>query len=223
MSISLARQVFIKQGSGKYFILAAKFIEDMEKEYRPDGEQFTERSASDQAFGIGSSVDLVGNIRAFVDQERERQGGNFNAAWFLRSNLRSLYHAAPDTEQEKALFFDDLHIAWGLVAWDALEGHQDTVYGETQTYASVMQRFERLHDKKLQVSPLGVAMLDAMAEAIGLEHTPGQDTFDLSLFDSMETMARIDRGLVPEGHIYPLPTSQEVKMAFTKSVDTNQD
>ena len=195
----------------------------MEKEYRPDGEQFTEKSASDQAFAVGSSVDLVGNIRAFVEQERAKYRRQFNAAWFLRKEMRSLYHAAPDTEQEKALMFDDLLVAWGLVAWDALEGHQDTVYEETLIYVGVMQRFERLPDKKLHVSPLGVAMLDAMAEAIGLEHTQGQDTFDLSLFDSMETMDRIERGLVPEDHIYPLPTSQEVKMAITKSVDTSQE
>jgi hypothetical protein len=206
-----------------YSILTAKFIEAMvEEEYRPDGEQFTEGSASDQAFTLGNSVDLVGSLRAFVDQERERQGEHFNAAWFLRTEMRSLYHRTGDTEQEKGLFFDDLHIAWGLVAWDELEGYSDTVYGETQTYVSVMQSFERLRDKRLQVSPLGVALLDAMADAIGIEHTPGQDTFDLSLFSSIETMARIDRGPVPEGHMYPVPTSEEVKRAITKSVDIEQ-
>jgi hypothetical protein len=107
------------------------------------------------------------------------------------------------------------------VAWDALAEYQDTVYEETLTYVGVMQRFERLQAKKLQVSPLGVAMLDAMAEAIGLEHTPGQNTFDLSLFDSVETMDRIESGQVSEGHSYPIPTSQEVKRAITKSVDTS--
>jgi len=137
--------------------------------------------------------------------------------------MRLLYHATGDTEQEKGLFFDDLHIAWGLLAWDELEGYQDTVYGETQTYVSVMQSFERLRDKRLQVSPLGVTLLDAMADAIGIEHTPGQDTFDLSLFSSIEAMARIRRGQVPEGHMYPVPTSEEVKTAITKSVDTSHD
>ena len=192
-----------------------------EKEYRPDGDQFTERSASDQAFAVGNSIDLVGNMRAIIAQERERQGGTFQAAWFLRSNLYSLFHAGA-ADQEKRLFFDDLHIAWGLVAWDALEGHQDTVYEETLTYVGVMQRFERLPEKKLHVGPLGVAMLDAMAEAIGLEHTPGQDTFDLSLFSSTEAMARIRRGQVPEGHMYPVPTCEEVKRAISTSTDAGK-
>lgn len=192
----------------------------MERDYRPNREQFTEGSASDQAFTLGSSVDLAGNIRALVERERVNHGENFNAAWFLRKELRSLYHATGDTKHEKALFFDDLHIAWGLVAWDELTEHQDTVYEETLIYVGVMQRFERLPEKRLHVSPVGVVFLDAMAEAIGLEHTLGQDTFDVSLFDSLETMERIDRGQVPEGHIYPVPTSEEVKRAITKSVET---
>ncbi len=191
-----------------------------EREHRPDEEQFVEGSARDQAFAFGNPVGLVGTIRAFVAQERARNGDQFNAAWFLRKELRSLFHAAPDSEQEKTLLFDDLHIAWGLVAWDALAEQQDTVYEETLIYTGVMQRFERLPDKKLKVSPVGVVMLDAMAAAIGLEHTPGQDTFDLSLFDSWETMARIERGLVPEGHSYPLPTSEEIQKAITTSGDT---
>ncbi|HYT42183.1 MAG TPA: hypothetical protein VEP90_07545, partial [Methylomirabilota bacterium] len=60
---------------------------------RPDGEQFAEGSASDQAFTVGNPVDFAGNIKALVDQERERQGGHFNAAWFLRKEMRLLYHA----------------------------------------------------------------------------------------------------------------------------------
>jgi hypothetical protein len=195
----------------------------VERDYRPDGEQFTEGSASNQAFTAGSSVDLVRNMRAFVDQARERQGGQFNAAWFLREKLQSLSHATGATQDEKALFFDDLHIAWGLVAWDALAEYQDTVYEETLIYTGVMQRFERLPDKILQISPLGVIMLDAMAETLSLEHTPGQDTFNLSLFDSWETMVRVERGLVPKGHIYPLPTSEDVNSAITKSVNPRQD
>jgi hypothetical protein len=126
------------------------------------------------------------------------------------------------TEQNKplnkGLFFDDLHIAWGLVAWDELEDYQDTVYSETQTYVSVMQSFGKVREGRMQLSPLGVTVLDAMAEAIGIEHTPGQDTFDLSLFSLTEAMARIRRGQVPQGHQYPVPTSDEVKRAITKVV-----
>jgi len=193
----------------------------VEGEYKPGGEQFAERSASDQLFSVGNPVDLVGNIRALVEQERARQGENFNAAWFLRKEMRLIYETAPGQTEplDKGLFFDDLHIAWGLVAWDKLEGYRDTVYGETQTYLSVMQSFGRVQEGRMQLSPLGAALLDAMAEAIGIEHTPGQDTFDLSLFSSIEAMERIDRGQVPEGHMYPIPTSEEVKRVITKSVD----
>ena len=69
----------------------------------------------------------------------------------------------------------------------------------------------------MQLSPLGVTLLDAMAKAIGIEYAPGQDMFDLFLFSSTEAMARIRSGQVPVGHRYPAPTSDEVKRAITKS------
>ena len=95
-----------------------------ERDYRPDGEQFTERSASDQAFAVGSSVDLVGNIQSLRRPGTEQNKVNILMLHgFYEGNLQSLFHAAADTEQEKGLFFDDLHIAWGLVARrDALSG-----------------------------------------------------------------------------------------------------
>src|SRR2546421_10419058 len=154
----------------------------MERECRPDGEQFAEGSASDQAFAVGNAIDLVDNIRVLVDRERARSGEQFNAAWFLRKQMRSLYSG---TElEDKGLFFDDLHIAWGLVAWDELAAYRYTVYAETQTYLGAMQELGRVREGRMQLSPLGVTLLDAMAEAIGIERTPGQDTFDLSLFTS---------------------------------------
>lgn len=180
-------------------------------------------SQNDQTFEVGTPVDLVGNIRALIDQERERQGENFNAAWFLRKQMRSLFDTSGDTEQEKSLFFDDLHIAWGLVAWNELEGYRDTVYGETQTYVDVMEDFGRIQEGRMQLNPLGVTLLDAMAEALEIpDYTLGQDTFELSLFSSMEAIARIRSGQVPVGHMYPVPTSEEVKGAITKSVDSEQ-
>lgn len=134
-----------------------------------------------------------------------------------------MYSATRQIEPpDKGLFFDDLHIAWGLVAWNELEGYQDTVYSETQTYLNVMQSFGRGREGRMQLSPLGVTLLDVMAEAIGIEHTTGQDTFDLSLFSSREAMARIRRGQVPEGHMYPVPTSGEVKRAITTSMDAGK-
>lgn len=185
---------------------------------------FGETSGSDQSFNVDKPVDLVGNIRTLLQQERERQGKNLNAAWFLRKEMRSLMHTAPGLNElrDKGLFFDDLHIAWGLVAWDELEGHRDTVYRETRTYLGVMQGGGRIRERKMKLSPLGVTLLDAMAEAIGIEHLPGQNTFDLSLFSSTEAMARIQRGQVPEGHMYPVPTSEEVKRAISTSTDAEK-
>jgi hypothetical protein len=185
--------------------------------YRPNGEQFAEGSANDQAFTVGNPVDLEGNIRTLVEQARAEQGENFNAAWFLRKEMRSLFYTAGQNEPiEKGLFFDDLHIAWGLVAWDELEDYRYTVYSETQTYLSVMQTFGRVREGRMQLSPLGVTLLDAMAEAVGLEHAPGQDTFDLSFFQSTEAIARIESNQNPE------PTSEEIKRVITKSVDIEQ-
>jgi hypothetical protein len=185
--------------------------------HRPHGET----SGSDQSFSLNKPVDLVGNIRGLIQQERARQGEKFNAAWFLRKEMRSImYDASGQNEPlDKDLFFDDLHTAWGLVAWDELEGYRDTVYGETQGYLGAMRETGRIKGERIQLSPLGVVLLDAMAEAIGIEHTPGQDTFDLSLFSPREAMARVRRGQVPKGHMYPVPTSEEVKRAITTSVD----
>ncbi len=188
--------------------------------YKP----FGETSGSGQSFDVDKPVDLVGNIRILLQQERAKQGKHFNAAWFLRKEMRTIMHTATRQNElgDKGLFFDDLHIAWGLVAWNELEGYRDTVYSETQTYLSVMQSFGRGGEGRMQLSLLGVTLLDAMAEAIGIEHTPGQDTFDLSLFSSREAMARIRRGQVPEGHMYPVPTSEEVKRAITTSKDAEK-
>ena len=139
-------------------------------------QQFGERNGREQSFSLDKPVDLVGNIRTLIQQERARQGKNFNAAWFLRKEMRSIMHTATGQNEplNKGLFFDDLHIAWGLVAWDELEDHRDTVYSETRTYLGVMQSFSRVREGRMQLSPLGVTLLDTMAEAIGIEHTPGQ-------------------------------------------------
>jgi hypothetical protein len=179
-----------------------------------------ESRGSGELFSVDRPIDLVGNIRTLVQQERAKRGEQFNAAWWLRQEMRYMMHATigQNDQQEKGLFLDDLHIAWGLVAWDELADYRDTVYGETRTYVSVMQSFGRLREKKMQLSPLGVTLLDAMAAAIGIEHTPGQNTFDLSLFSSTEAMARIRRGQVPVGYMYPVPTSDEVKRAITTVV-----
>jgi len=185
---------------------------------------FGETSGRGESFSLDKPIDLVGNIRTLIQQERARQGKHFNTAWFLRKEMRTIMHTATGKNEpgDKGLFFDDLHIAWGLVAWNALEGYRDTVYSETQTFISVMQSFGRGREGRMQLSPLGVTLLDAMAEAIGIEHAPGQDTFDLSLFSTTEAMARIRRGQVPEGHMYPVPTSEEVKRAITTSNDAEK-
>jgi hypothetical protein len=186
-------------------------------------QQFGERSGSGESFSVDKPIDLVGSIRGFIEQEKASHSRSwvdryFNAAWFLRKEMRSIMYVSTgqNEPEEKGLFFDDLHIAWGLVAWDKLEGYQDTVYEETQTYLGVMQSFGRVREGRMQLSPAGVTLLDAMSEAIGIEHTPGQDTFDLSLFRSTEAMARIERGQ------NRLPTSEEVKRAISTSRDAGK-
>ena len=176
--------------------------------YRPDGEQFTERSASDQIFTVGNPVDLVGNIRALVDQERAEQGEGFNAASWLRENISLMYHGTTPAEKDKQAFFFALRAAWDLVAYKELDGeHNNDVYMDINGYINVFK------SKTITLDPLGVSLLDAMAEALDIEHTPGHDTFDISLFSIQATMERIENGAVLYG-TYGSPSIEEVKRAL---------
>ncbi len=178
------------------------------------GSRSGERRGSGQPFSVDRPIDLVGNIRALVQQERASHRGEFNPAWWLRSEMKSLFelagvkHAPQDMQQSIV----DLRIAWQLVAYQQLEAYRDSVYSDIQTFGSGR--------RSIKLDPLGVTLLDAMAEATGIKHTPGQDTFDISLFSGIEAMARIRRGQVPEGHKYPVPTSEEVKNAITPKKTT---
>ena len=164
-------------------------------------------------------LDLVGNIRTFVEQERARRaryGEELNAAWFLRTEIDSIARFAVGRKEpeEKVEFFDALRIAWQLRAYGELEPFRSRIYGDILTHSSIF-------GESITLDPLGVTLLDAMAEAIGIEeHTPGQAKFDISLF-SEETM---HEKAVKD--IEFVPTTEEVRQAITpkpeKIIDTEQ-
>jgi len=170
--------------------------------YTPDGEQFTERSASDQAFTLGSPVDFAGNIRAIVQQEQANRSEDFNPASWLRGKIDVIFHEAVPGEKQE--FFYALRAAWDLVAYEQIDGeHNNTAYYDIRGCIPVF----RSHT--LTLSPLGVTLLDAMAEALDIPYTPGQGTFDISLFSSAATMERIRKGA-----LYSSPSLDEVRRAI---------
>ena len=174
--------------------------------FTPNGEQYAEGSASEQAFTVGNPVDLVGNLRAIVQQEQANRSEEFNPASWLRGKIDVIFHEAVRQYQpeEKQDFFYGLRAAWDLVAYQELDGeHSDSVYSDIRGYTHVF----RSHT--LTLSPLGVTLLDAMAEAIDIEHTPGQDTFDISLFSGSATRERIQQGA-----LYRSPSLEEVRQAI---------
>lgn len=180
----------------------------IDSEVRPGGEQFAEQSASDQAFTIGNSVDLVGNIRAFVEQARAEQGENFNPASWLRENISLMYYGTTPSEKDKQAFFFALRAAWDLVAYKELDDeHNNDVYMDINGYIHVFR------SNTITLDPLGVSLLDAMAQALDIEHMPGQDTFDISLFSIQATMERIEQGAVLYG-TYGSPSIEEVRRAI---------
>jgi hypothetical protein len=158
--------------------------------YRPDGEQFAERSASDQAFTVSNPLDLVGNIRALVAQAAAEQGKDFKGASWLRENISLMYHGSTRSEKDRQAFFFALRAAWDLVAYKELDGeYNNTVYNDISGYIRVFK------SRTLTLDPLGVSLLDAMAQALDIaDYTPGQDSFDISPFSIQATMERIEKG-----------------------------
>jgi len=155
-------------------------------EYRPVVESGEERGQEENA--LSSPFDLVGNIRALVEQERARyqeakarfeaaSGGeepDFNSAVWMRQKLVSM--SREQTEQEAATMLYDLKTAWDVVAFPLYdEDSQDTAKTELSIYAAAYAR------TSVPLNPLGVQLLDAMAAAIDIpNYMPGQHDIELS-------------------------------------------
>lgn len=164
-----------------------------------------ENRSSQPQFSIDRPVDLVRNIRNLIQQERTKSSGDFNAAWFLRSEMTSIFNSGlfRGEPKEKQIFFNDLRVAWELVAYGELEDYRNEVYGDIRFWGGIGSR------SSITLSPLGVTMLDAMAEATDIPHAQGQDTFDISLF----TSPRFNYDEITDLR----PTSEQVKQAITHS------
>jgi hypothetical protein len=170
------------------------------------GGDFSERSASDQVFALSSAVDLVGNIRGMVQQEQASRSKDFNPASWLRKNIDTLFNQVPGDEREKQEFFYTLRAAWDLVAYEQLHGETSSaIYNDINGYTNVFG------SKTLVLKPLGVTLLDAMAEALDIPHTPRQDKFDISLFSEEATMERANRRV----SLFSSPSLEEVRQAIT--------
>lgn len=172
---------------------------------------FGETSGSDQPFSLDKPVDLVGNIRTLVQQERARRTELFNPAWWLRGKIDTIVAEATwrrGKQKEKQQFFDDLSVAWDLVAYEQIHGESNMdVFNNIRGYSGAYQT------TRVTLSPQGVTLLDAMAEALDIPHRPGQAKFDISLFSDQAVQERI-QSEAPR----LAPTAEEVKRAIATSV-----
>lgn len=178
-------------------------------EQRPGGEYFAEGSASDQAFTVGNPIDFEGNIRAIVQQEQANRSEDFNPAWWLRGEIgvmfaQQLDQSQPEVKKEQQLFFYALRAAWDLVAYEQIDGeHNDSAYHDINGYTHVFR------SETIRLSPLGVTLLDAMAEALDIPHNLGQAEFDISLFSDEALWEKIENEEESTN-----PTAEEVKKAI---------
>jgi hypothetical protein len=136
-----------------------------------------ERRGSEQLFSLDRPVDIEGTIRGFVNEAKAQHRGEFNTAWWLRSKVRDQSEQMARTNRNASLFFHELGVAYDLIAYQRYpkkEEIREVVEEDLKTYRSAFDREE------VKLNPLGVRLLDAMAEATGVPYTPGQDTFELS-------------------------------------------
>jgi hypothetical protein len=173
-------------------------------------------------FGLDRPVDLVGNIRALVTEARSnwREREPFNPALWLGDNLKSLkdsawfqgqasgaYAMPPQErvfEEEKHDLLWGLQVAWYLVAYREVDGeHNHRIFHTIRSYSSAYQV------RSVTLPPLGVMLLDAMAEALDIPYTPGQSEFNVDPL----LRGAIDK--VMRQRKPPMPSAEEVRQAIT--------
>ena len=148
---------------------------------------FGETSGSGQSFNLDKPIDLVGNMRALVDQAREESGRReFNAPLWLRGQIDFLFRskaASNKAPREIAALALDLRTAWDVVAYNAYPQEEDL----RDSINSHLRRYALIHNTNsvTLTNPLAVQFLDAMAEATDIPHTPGETTFDLTAFKNL--------------------------------------
>ena len=152
---------------------------------------FGETSGSDQSFDLGKPVDLVGNIRGLIQQEKARHSRSwveryFNAPMWLRGQLDDQFMskaASGMAPRELAGLALDLRTAWDVVAYNAYPQDEDS----RNSINFHLRQYALIHNSNsvTLTDPLAVQFLDAMAEATDIPHTPGETTFDLTPFKNL--------------------------------------
>jgi len=146
-----------------------------------DGGGFIARNA-------GNTFDLAGNIKALVEQERKQFDENkwrdeeqFNAAEWMSHRLDTQRHQAylayGGKRKEEAEFYNTVKYAYNIIAYDAFsDDHKHEVAMNIDTFAGLRDI------DTITLSPQQVELLDTLAEATQVPHTPGQNTFSLTPF-----------------------------------------
>jgi hypothetical protein len=148
---------------------------------------YGETSGSGKSFNLDKPVDLVGNMRALVNQARgERRRGEFNAPLWLRGQIDSLFRsksASKIAPREIAALALDLRTAWDVVAYNAYPQDEDS----RNSINLHLRQYVLIHhtNSVTLTDQLAVQFLDAMAEATDIPHTSGETTFDLTPFKNL--------------------------------------
>src|SRR5436309_2125595 len=145
----------------------------------PKFQQFGERSGNGILPGNPEQTfDLVGTIKALVEQERRqfdankwRETDQFNAAEWMSHRLdtqtQQAYYAHGGKRKEEAQFYTAIKHAYNVIAYDVFsEEHQHEVAMNIDSYAG------RRDVDTITLSPQQVQVLDALAAATNIPHTP---------------------------------------------------
>jgi hypothetical protein len=145
---------------------------------------FGETNGSGQSFNLDKPVDLVGNMRALIDQARaESRRSEFNAPLWLRGQIDFLFRSKATSKiapREIAALALDLRTAWDVVAYNAYPQDEDS----RNSINFHLRQYALIHNTNsiTLTDPLAVQFLDAMVEATDVLHKPGETTFDLTPF-----------------------------------------
>ncbi len=124
---------------------------------------------------------LVATIKDLLDKKRkryERFGGDFDPILDIHEELDLQTRQFLHSNEEKANFFWELRNAWDALTFDHYEPGDNTesLIGSGMTLYT--GGGERTRSVQLD-HPLQVKLLDALTEAVGVEHEPGRQTIPI--------------------------------------------
>jgi hypothetical protein len=117
---------------------------------------------------------MVADIKIAITNARteyETKGARFDPVEWLERRITNRALAAEDTHRSRY----DAMLVWDLISHPYI---QDKEYREDVAFTILSSTAGR-QDNIVTLRPEAVYLIDAMADAVGIPHTPGQRRFDL--------------------------------------------